>query len=453
MRQWPGLDATDWTWAARLNDLDNDGWIDAFFTNGIARADEMNPDLRAERETTRVSQGAEALLQLIRTQPMDATQNLAFRNTGQLSFEDVSEAWGLGKDAISYAAAQVDIDGDGDLELIVNNHNQPVSIYNNQESDNGRLIVRLRGQTSNRYGIGAKLTLRTRSGIQVRQMFTSRGYMTSDEPMVHFGLGRNPTTKSLTVEWPSGHQQVFDQPPVNHALLITEPAGPAAPSQNSARVATMFEEASDRLGLNFQHNEFDYDDYELQPLLPGKLSQLGPGVAWGDANGDGLHDVYVGGAAGQSGQLYVNLGESGFRATPGPWADDASSEDMGALWFDADLDGDQDLLVSSGSSEFDPGDPRLRDRLYLNDGGLKFQRASDNVLDNGLGSSSAVAAADFDRDGDLDLFIGERSVPGEYPITPRSYLLRNVDGRFEDVTERVAPYVADIGLVTAAVWE
>ena len=446
-----GLDATDWTWAARLNDLDNDGWLDAFFTNGIARADEMNPDLRAERERTRNALGDEAVLRLIREQAQDSTPNLAFRNTGQLRFENTSHEWGVAEDAISYAAAQVDLDSDGDLDLVVSNHNQPVSIFRNNEARHGRVLVRLNGTLSNRFGVGAKVTLKTSAGSQTRQLFPTRGYMTCDEPTVHFGTGQH-SIESLTVEWPSGHRQLFDDVPVNHTLVVTEPDGQAPPELQPLERATRFAECSSRSGLVFRHEEYDYDDYELQPLLPGKLSQLGPGVAWGDANGDGHEDIYVGGAAGQPGQLYVNDGSARFQAIDGPWLGDASREDMAALWVDVDADDDLDLLVASGSSEYDPGDPRLADRLYWNLGSGEFKRAADDVLAHPAGFTIAMVAADFDGDGDLDLFVGERCIPGEYPVSPRCYLLRNEGDRFEDVTSECAPELANAGLVTSAVW-
>ena len=448
-----GLDATDWTWSARLNDLDNDGWVDAFFTNGIARADEMNPDMRAERERIRVVEGADALIKMIRQQPQDNTQNLAFRNTGKLQFEDVSHAWGVADQAISYAAAQVDLDGDGDLDLVVGNHNKPVSVYRNNEAQSGRLVVRLQGRRSNRFGIGAKLTLRTAKHTQVRQLFPVRGYMTCDEASVHFGVGQE-TVQSLTIDWPSGHQQILPSVPVNHQIVVTEPMGEPDTTQaaSSGDLSSDFVESAAEAGVVFRHQEYDYDDYELQPLLPAKLSQLGPGVAFGDANGDGHEDLFVGGAAGQSGRLFTNDGTGRFDVIEGPWSEQSDYEDMAILWLDVDGDDDQDLVIASGSSEYDPGDPRLADRLYLNQGDARFVRAPDEVLPYEPGHTSSVTAADFDHDGDLDLFVGERAVPGEYPTVPRSYLLLNENGRYRDVTMEVAPDLVNVGLVTSAVW-
>ncbi len=447
-----GLDATDWTWAAKFNDLDNDGWIDAFVTNGIARADEMNPDLRKQRETIRSREGLDALVNYIRGQPEDATANLAYRNNGKLRFENVSQQWGVDFKGISYAASQVDLDGDGDLDLVASNHNQPVSIYRNVDTQGNRVIVRLTGTRSNRFGIGATVKIVTDQGVQIRQLFPTRGYLTCDEPLVHFGLGNQDQISQLIVQWPSKHRQVFTNLVANQTYSITEPAGEAMPTVPEPTAPALFQEVSSPAGLAFRHKEFEYDDYELQPLLPGKLSQLGPGLAWGDVDNDGDDDLFVGGAAGQSGQLMINDGEAGFRSVDGPWSEDQSCEDMAALWIDHDSDGDLDLFVASGSSEFDPGDQRLADRIYVNDGSLSFTKSTDAELPNGRGSSSAMVAADFDADGDLDLFVGERLIPGDYPATPNSYLLRNDNGKFVDATDEVAPDLRQVGLVTSAVW-
>ena len=452
--QLSGLASTDWTWTAKLADLDNDGWLDAYFTNGIARADEMNPDLKTELAGVVRTQGIDAALQLIRDQGQDATANLAFRNQGNLEFGNVSAEWGLDDAYISYGAASADLDGDGDLDLVVNNHNEPATIYRNDGDRGNRVTFELRGTQSNRFGVGATVRIATESGNQIRQLFPVHGYMSSDQPLIHFGLGSDETINSVEVRWPSGRVQTFENLPVNYAYTVNEPVSEPSARRlpESSSRARLFVDHTQVSEADFVHSEFDYNDYGVQPLLPGKLSQLGPGLAWGDIDGDDDDDLFVGGGAGQAGQLFENLGKGTFRAVNGPWRDDAECEDMASVWLDVDCDGDLDLFVASGSSEFDLGDQRLRNRLYWNLGNNQFAAADPSNYPDRAGSTGAVTAADWDQDGDLDLFVGERLIPGEYPLVPDSQLLQNDAGVLRDVTDEVAVELRKVGLVTSAIW-
>ena len=448
-----GVAATDWTWAVKLGDLDNDGRVDLFVTNGTAR-DDMNIDLMGI-EYLRIAEeeGEAAAQEYLKTIPTAPTPNLAFRNLGDLRFESAGTTWGLDHDGISYGAAFADLDRDGDLDLVVNHLGEAAGVYRNDGTDGQRLLVALRGTVSNRFGFGGTVTVRAdASGTQVRQLLPARGFMSSDEPVLHFGLGRDTTVRELAVAWPSGHRQSFTDLPAGHLHIITEPAGAAPPAELAAPTERQFEEVSRRAGLDWTHLELPFDDYAAQPLLPAKLSQLGPGVAWGDADGDGRDDLFVAGAARQPGGLYLNRGSTFERRAGGPWVADAASEDMAPLWFDFDRDGDLDLYISSGSVQSPEGDPRLRDRLYLNDGRGGFAPAPAGSLPPVAASSGVVAAADFDADGDLDLFVGSRSVPGKYPLTPASHLLVNDGGRLRDATAELAPGLARVGLVTGALW-
>ncbi len=444
-----GLDATDWTWSVRFGDLDNDGRLDLFTTNGTSR-DDMSLDLTGIKMfEVWDTEGEAAAMEYMKTLPQAPSPDFAFRNLGGLHFEDVSASWGLNHDGISFGAAYADLDRDGDLDLVVNRLGEPAGIYRNQSGSGGRVLIRLRGKT-NRYGLGALVRLTSSRGTQVRHLMPTRGFMSSEEPLVHFGLGED-TSFDLAVEWPEGHTQQLDKLVAGRFYTLDEQPGPPTVKRLPNPKELLFLLVTKRLGLEWRHEERPFDDYSLQQLLPLQLSQLGPGLAWGDADGDGLDDLFVGGAAGQSGELFLFRGRAGFERRTGPWSGHAESEDMAPLWLDSDGDGDLDLFVSSGSNEYPGGDPRQADRLYRNDGSATFSHVPD-ALPVVHGFSGASAAADFDADGDLDLFVGGRAVPGRYPTAPRSRLLRNDGGRFSDVTAAIAPGLADVGMVTGALF-
>ena len=442
-----GVASTDWTWAVKFGDLDNDGWVDLYATNGIPRFD-MNPDMLDQiRGTPRQIQ-----VRIARSIPPLPEQNLALRNTGALDFEPTGDAWGLADSGVSQGAAFADMDRDGDLDLVVNNLGE-AWLYRNRGSSGASVVVALRGVRSNRLGLGARVTVETAGGTQVRELTLARGYLSSDEPLLHFGLGDHEAIETLRVEWPSGVVQELPDLQAGHLYTITEPDRDPAPPATPALATTWFKDIGAESGLLFEHHEKPHDDYATQPLLPHKLSHLGPGLAWGDFDGDGDEDVFVGGAAGQPGVLYEDTGDGSYRPTrDGPWSSDHAAEDMASLWFDVDSDGDLDLYVVSGSAEFADDDARYADRLYINRGDGLFVRAAAGTLPTPHESGSALAAGDFDRDGDLDLFVGGRVVPGRFPHAPSSRLLRNDGGRLVDVTEELAPHLLDAGMVTAALW-
>lgn len=450
-----GLNSSDWTWAVKLADFDQDGMPDAYFTNGMSRnyTDSDVPFSGRQRY-------GRTQWDHFRDQPPLAERNMAFRNSGDLRFDDVSEEWGLDKNGMSYSAAYGDLDGDGDQDLVVANLDGPVSIYRNEATGNW-LNVRLRGSGSNRHGIGAIVRLSTEShGTLTRMANPWTGWASTNGSDLHFGLGDDEQVNSIEVIWPGNRVQRLGATKANQLLVIEESA---ELEDRTTRPEANFTDASGKVGPDFVHRENVHDDFKAQPLLPGKLSAFGPCMAWGDVNDDGRIDVFFGGARNQAGELWLNGGQGRFtKASEDVLGADSICEDADACWFDAEGDGDLDLLVASGSVEHLEGDYRLLNRLYLNQGlaadgvSPRFERAPDSVLADLAFSSGAVAAGDFDRDGDIDLFIGSRSVPGLYPTTPKSHLLLNESSegevRFADATERLAPGLSEVGLVTDADW-
>ena len=439
-----GLANSDWTWTVRLADFDNDGRVDVFFSNGMSR--DLN--LSDNKALSILNLGETEWDKHIRAKsPELRQQNIAYRNVGGLKFEDVSKDWGLDHVGMSFASATADFDRDGDLDLVVCNLNEPVSVYQNNTAAGNRAVIRLKGRL-NSWGIGAKVTVETESQTQVRQLTPIRGYMASHEPVVHFGLGDEQQIKKLTVHWPSGHDQSFENIDANQRLTIVEPDGKA--STPEAPVVEAIFKPSIALS-DIRHSEIPYNDYVRQPLLPNRYSQLGPGMAWGDIDGDGDDDLWMGGARTKPGQIHRNDGDGKFSKIDFSAAQaDKGSEDMGGIWLDVDSDGDLDLYVVSGGVECNENTKVLKDRIYLNDGSGQFAKAADDYLPDNFDSGSSVVAADYDRDGDLDLFVGGRIIPGRYPLTPRSRLLVNDEGKFSNAESSVA--LTEIGLVTGAVW-
>lgn len=460
-----GVQATDWSWSALLADFDNDGWRDLTVTNGIPR-DITHRDyaaFKAERlARQRFDRGLmQEFVRALRSVDGAAARNRFFENQGDLTFRDRTGEWLDPPPSVTTGAAYGDLDGDGDLDLIFNNVNAKATVLENRQRqrDGGNYLqVRLRGPSDNTSGIGASLRLYADSLQAYHEHALARGYKSTVDGTVHFGLGPRETIDSLVVSWPDGRRQRLTNLAINQRVTLRagDAEAPAAAARRRAR-ATMgprserlFQAGAVSRQPRFKHEEQYYADYKVQPLLPHKHSQLGPGLAVGDVNGDGRGDLYVGGAFEQPGAVIVQQSDGSFENAP---LRDGKSyeEDMGALFFDADGDADQDLYIVSGGSEFERGSTYYQDRLYRNDGEGRWTR-DPNALPAITASGSTVNATDYDRDGDLDLFVGGRLEPGSYPMAPRSYLLENRGGSFIDVTSKVGPDLERVGMVTGALW-
>ncbi len=450
-----GMDATGWTWSARLGDLDNDGRLDAFITTGMIRnfidADLVDKQNVAPTLTARAAVWKNA-------QPRNET-TLAYRNLGDLKFANVTQDWGLDHTGVSFGCVLADLDGDGDLDLVFSNYDAPPTIIRNDTVTGHRAVIKLAGRAPNLDAIGAELRIETAAGIQMRQLFTERGIVASEPPLVHFGLGDDTVIKKLTIHWPRGQVQTLENLPADQLLTIAEPplAADAKPApaifKTPARADALFAESAASHGLKHSNSIRPFDEFIRQRLLPHRLNGLGPVLATADVNGDGLADLFVTGTAGQSGELFLAQTDGTFKSAPDqPWSTAAEADDVGATFLDVNGDGYPDLLIAAGGVQKDRGDALLNDRLYLNDGHGKFTLAPEGTLPADGESTGAIAAADFDGDGRTDVFIGGRVIPGKYPETPRSFLYRNVAGKLVDVTDTLAPGLRNIGMVTAAVW-
>jgi hypothetical protein len=443
-----GIDSTDWTWSVRLEDLDNDGRLDLFVTNGFPRdpgSDVVQRTMRAETPAERV--------RIMYDSPPTFERHLALRNMGDLKFKDVSTEWGIGKKGVSFGAALGDLSGDGNLDIVYSNYHAGVTILRNDASAGHVVNVDLRGVVSNRYGVGATVRVESALGNQTRQLVLARGYMSSSEPMIHFGLGGDTLITRMVVTWPSGHVQTFENLAVDQRYTVTEPSQhiPIPPSPLPPR--GRFEEVSGAMGLSLESREEFTDENNVQRLLPIRQNPHGPASAVGDVFGDGSDAVIVGGTTRDTLRVLRATATGQFTAADSTAMPTGGVVDDGpVLLFDSAGTGSQDLLVTKGGNSLPAGSQEYQPRLFLNDGHGLFHAAASDALPPLPISAGAVAAADFDHSGRLGLFIGARLQPGQYPLPPQSALLANRGGKFEDVTDALAPGLREVGMVTSALW-
>ena len=453
-----GVAASDWSWGALLFDADNDGFNDIYVCNGIYNdvIDQDFIDFFANEMAQKMVLSGEKKQfdEIVKNMPSRPIPNCFFRNNKNLRFTETAAAVGLDEPSFSNGAAYADLDNDGDLDLVVNNVNQPCFVYQNhtekQATDHRFLRVNLRGTGQNTFAIGAKIEVFVGKQIISRYLAPSRGFQSSTEYPQTIGLGSAKQLDSLRVVWPDGRVSVVLRPQTNTTLTLAHSGSvqrpvvgaPAPPAGLFSNVPALFE----------AHRENKYEDFFDERNIPMKLSMEGPKAAIGDVNGDGREDVYIGGAKGQAGQLYLQTG-AGFTKSAQPvFAEFNDLEDTAALLFDADRDGDLDLFVGSGGNEVQAGSRELMNRLYRNDGRGNFTLNARALPPASMNTGVAVAN-DYDADGDSDLFVGSRSYPKEYGRTPASYLLQNDGtGTFTNVTNAVAPDLTQIGMVRDAVW-
>ena len=444
-----GLGSSNWSWTTKFGDLDNDGYQDVFFSNGISR-DLMNADEDKAINDLNKARIGKTMWDLEKNSAPRPEKNLVFQNVDGKKFKKRSD-WGLDLLGMSYSSAMGDLDNDGDLDLIVSDLGKKTKIYQNKGAEGNSLRVRLTGKKSNRMGIGARVVVTDAAGVKrTRWVNPWTGFQSQNDIALHFGLGKNKVRK-IEVYWPSG---VYQKVPVTESRIIEVVEKATGKAPGALRPKPHFALAK---APEFTHKDKEYDDFKRQPLLPWKLSQLGPCIAKGDMDGDGDEDFFVGGAQGQAGALFVNDGGRFVLSKQTAFEGLARyAEDSAAVMFDADGDGDLDLLVVTGSTEYKQDDTLYKDRLYLNTpkGGKPYlQSAPDGAFPFLLDSGSCVTTADYDGDGDQDVFIGSRSIPGKYPLIPESRLMRNdtVDGvvKFTDVTP---DELKKCGMITDAVW-
>lgn len=468
-----GMAATDWSWSPLLADYDNDGIKDLFISNGIVhRPNNLDYVKFAADDSLRYAMETSRSLdeRAIKLMPEGKTHNYMYRGTASLRFDDKSTAWGFTVPNYSNGAAYADLDNDGDLDLITNNINDPASLYRNDANtifpDNKHLTVKLKGDAPNTFGVGGKVIIKYGGSshgdtLQVQQLMPTRGFESSVAPELLFGLGKREVIDSLIVIWPNQRMEIRTNVKANQSLTLKQADARLDGTNYSYTAPVMhplFADVTTADSIPYRHQENrEYFDYVREPLMPFQVSTEGPHLAVGDVNGDGLEDMYIGGAKWRAGSLLLQQTNGRFKASIQPdLARDSVYEDVDAVFFDADGDKDLDLYVVSGGNEFYDKMVEQFDRLYVNDGRGNFSRVA-NALPPMYDNKSCVRPVDIDHDGDLDLFVGGRVVGMAYGKSPNSYLLIN-DGRkggqphFSDQTDKLAPDLRKAGMVTDAVW-
>ena len=427
--QYSGIAKTDWSWAPLFFDMDMDGYKDLFITNGI-KENFLFRDIQKNVDEKQQQGGGIQLGDLLEIVPSDITANIFYKNVDGVKFKDMSQTWSSNNLFNSNGAVTADLDNDGDLDLITNNMENNASIYENKAnsiSENNFIKIQLKGDGNNTQAIGSTVEIKGSKNTQIQELYFSKGYLSSNENALFFGLGKDEAV-DLTITWPNGKVSQVSGVAANQSYeySISDAGSSSAVSSSNNEGILKINNSS---GINYTHQEDNYDEYTVQILLPHSQSTTGPGFAKADINNDGLEDIFIGGAAGTEAALFTQASEGKFRRVNGPWVLDKAAEDTGALWVDLNQDGLLDLYVVSGGTQQPEGSTVFTDRIYINMGGSKFVKNTELIPETDQ-SGKTILAADIDKDGDQDLFVGGRIIPDKYPLAAGAYFLINDAGSF-----------------------
>ena len=441
-----GLSKTDWSWAGLIFDYNNDSNEDIYITNGYRKyASDNDSRIRINKIKQQYNNNVPLKIkeELYNMLPSEKLANILYENNGTLKFEDVTSYSDLNQPSFSNGAAYADLDNDGDLDLVINNIDQEAFLFKNNSIENNKgnfLKIKLNGVLSENF---AKVTISYDGNYKTKESKRVRGYLSSVDEDIHFGLGKKNSIDSVEVLWNSGKSEVKYLNNINQTIVFNENDAKNTRKLENEKTK-VFEQTN---AINYMHKENYFNDFEKEILLPYKQSTLGPFITKGDINGDSLMDIYIGGSKGSSGRIYLNTGENFIYKASKLFLNDSNYEDMESLFIDIDSDGDEDLFVVSGGSEFNERSTDLIDRLYINDGNGNFSKSRQDDLNNYTISGKSISKIDYDKDGDYDIIVGNRIKPQKYPLHEPSIIYENDNGILNNVSNKIAPELEDFGIV------